>query len=416
MNRVQQNTMKFMALLCLLFSLYMSLNAQCERKLMVEDYEQYFLGTQVLNSNLGWDGDVNQCIAGNISADARKKTLERINYFRQLVHLPTSIGMDDDLTNMCQKAALMMHSNNQLSHDPDENWSCFSSEGKTAASKSNLALGAHSTEAINLFMFDPGENNTAVGHRRWILYSRAKDFGMGSTNRAFALYVIHNKIPKPDGLGFVAYPSAGYFPAPLLPDRWSISYPGADFSRSSVAVQDESGEQVDLVILPLKNGFGDNTLVWEITPGAIDKFASFDQTFSVTVQNVQVGAQDTSFTYETVIAPPTYPPLCKDGYTWNDSSCNCENQELITAVGELNNSTFQIFPNPASNFARVNLPDAWELGNTIFTLTDLSGRRVMDLDCKTGAILDLERVPEGFYTAIAQHGYERKYVKFIVKH
>ncbi|MBK8506398.1 MAG: CAP domain-containing protein [Saprospiraceae bacterium] len=219
---------------------------QCDRQLMVDEYEEYFLGTQIPGNNLGWNGDPSACKAGEISIESRLKTLDRINYYRRLAGLPSSINFDNSLTAMCQQAALMMHSNNELSHEPPTTWSCFSTDGMTAAGTSNLALVAHSSDAIALYMIDPGSNNGAVGHRRWILYSRAKDFGMGSTNRANALYVIHNRIPPPENMSFIAYPSKGFFPAPLLPDRWSISVPGGNFDLTTVSLMDAGGNHHDM--------------------------------------------------------------------------------------------------------------------------------------------------------------------------
>jgi hypothetical protein len=101
--------------------------------MMVDDYEKYFLGTQILSNNLGWNGDHTTCTAGDISNDSRKKTLDRINYYRRLAGLPTPINFFSGLTPMCQEASLMMHSNNDLSHEPPITWSCFSPDGMTAA-------------------------------------------------------------------------------------------------------------------------------------------------------------------------------------------------------------------------------------------------------------------------------------------
>lgn len=410
-----QNQMRFFALMCLLITLYTSMNAQCDRLIMVQDYEKYFLGTQIPASNLAWDGDANNCFAGDISADARKKTLDRINYYRRLAKLPTEVGFDDSLTPMCQKAALMMHSNNQLSHDPDSSWSCFSADGKQAAGKSNLALGAHSSEAIALYMIDPGANNGPVGHRRWILYSRAKDFGMGSTNRAHALYVIHNKVPTPEGLKYIAYPGPGYFPAPLLPIRWSLSVPGADFTGAEVLLKDATGTDLDLEVLPVKNGFGDNTLVWEVNNDVINKFSEYDQTISVDVRNIRIGNLDTSFTYEVTVAPVNYPPVCPDGSQWVESDCSCQPQQTTSISGH-GPEFLQISPNPADKSLSISIPEVKAGEQIRVTLIDLTGQTVLNQILPGTGELHVESLPAGFYTALIDKDHEHYFSKVIIRH
>lgn len=410
--------MRFFAVICLLISLYHSLSGQCDRLTMVEDYEKYFLGTQIINTTLSWNGDANNCVPGQITAQARQMTLDRINYYRRLAKLPTEVGFDDALTDMCQQAALMMHSNNELSHDPDSTWYCFSADGRLAASRSNLALGAHSSDAIALYMIDPGANNGPVGHRRWILYSRAKDFGMGSTNRAHALYVINNKIPAPESLDYVAYPGPGYFPAPLLPTRWSISVPKANFENAEVILKDEDGNDLDFEVLPVKNGYGDNTLVWEVASDAINRFSEFDQTFFTTVNNINIGGQDTSFSYTVTVAPASYPPLCKEGTTWMESQCSCQSQQ--TTSSKL--TEFQpiaITPNPADQSLTIQLPsnavDAAD-GTMTLTLYDLAGKPVLRQVVEVTALIDIQALPSGFYTAVVKRGKSNYYGKLVVKH
>jgi len=415
MTTTHQNQMRLLAILCLLFTLYLTMSGQCDRKVMVDDYETYWLGTQILSSNLGWDGDPTDCLAGNISVDARQKTLDRINYYRRLAKLPTEVGFEDSLTYMCQQAALMMHSNNQLSHEPPETWSCFSSDGKFAASKSNLALGAHSVNAIALYMVDPGANNGAVGHRRWILYSRAQDFGMGSTNRAQALYVINNKIPAPEGLEYIAYPSPGYFPAPLLPERWSLSVPGGKFDNVLVTLTDESGISLDLSILPTKNGYGDNTLVWEVSSNEINRFSEYDQTITAKVDNIHIQNRDTSITYMVTIAPVTYPPTCQEG-TWSESDCACQAEQTTGRKNFSNIEDIHLMPNPADRYLNIELPKEWLGKITHLAITDLMGRTVLKQDLIDQDEINLEEIPTGFYSAQLMQGTMRLQAKLFVRH
>ena len=67
---------------------------QCDRQQIVDDYNTIYLGSQVLPAQLGWTGDVSTCNPGTISALSLDNTLDRINYFRNLVGLPSNITFD----------------------------------------------------------------------------------------------------------------------------------------------------------------------------------------------------------------------------------------------------------------------------------------------------------------------------------
>src|SRR2546422_1013014 len=121
------------------------------------------------------------------------------------------VGLNDNCTldaskfQQEQETALMMKANFSLSHNPPASWTCYTSEGATGASGSNLALGAHSSSAVTAFMQDDGSGNEPVGHRRWILRSSSTSFSYGTTDISMALYVFgavgNTKIPA-----FIAYP------------------------------------------------------------------------------------------------------------------------------------------------------------------------------------------------------------------
>jgi len=93
--------------------------------------------------------------------------------------VPADIGLSSTYSTKDQAAALIFGAQGQISHDPPSNWACYSAAGDEAAGSSNIALGASGTSAIDLYMRDPGSNNAAVGHRRWILYPQTQTFGTG---------------------------------------------------------------------------------------------------------------------------------------------------------------------------------------------------------------------------------------------
>lgn len=273
------------------------------RQLVIDDYNNLYLGSDVTSS--GWTGSTSTCAPGTMSADAIAKTLQRINYFRKEVGLNTDITFDAAKNTKCQEAALMMDANNDLDHSPPATWTCYTADGATAAGSSNLALGSHSSGAITMYMQDPGSGNTACGHRRWILYSRSKVMGVGSTSSANSLWVLGNSgNPLPSGMPeYIAWPPKGYVCAPLVFARWSLSVPSADFSAATVSMTDASGTAVPCTIVSsTDNGYGDNTIVWE--PTGVNTSGTSDVTYHVNVNNVTVSSNTKNYSYDVVIIQP----------------------------------------------------------------------------------------------------------------
>ena len=179
-----------------------------------------------------------------------------------------SVSLDSALTAKAQRAALMMKSNNKLSHAPSSSCKCSASNGKEAAGNSNLALGAAGAKAISNYMVDAGSSNTTVGHRRWIMYPPTTKMGSGTTSTTNALWVLGGGWVMPSGTpSFVSWPNAGYFPAPLEPNgRWSLSATGdVDFSKATVSVKDASGRALKVTKQPVVNGYGNNTVVFQVS-------------------------------------------------------------------------------------------------------------------------------------------------------
>ncbi len=213
-----------------------------------------------------------------------------------------------------QEAALMMSVNNSLSHEPPQSWTCYTSNGATVAGSSNIALGAAGPRAIALYIKDPGVNNTAVGHRRWILHPPRSSFGIGSvggaTRDANVLWVFAGTSSRPF-TDIVAWPSRGFVPYQVVYPRWSFSLntePGADYSQAHVSMV-EDGVPINLSIVSSNRiGFGDNTLIW--TPSGLSFLAGqIDRVFDIEISNVGNTDQDV-YTYKvTVIDPSIVVPV-----------------------------------------------------------------------------------------------------------
>jgi len=321
--------------------------SQCTRSQIISDYNNIYLTSSVSDAQLVWTGNLGSCNAGTISALAQTNTLNRINYFRKLVGLG-NVTFDAALQSRCQQAALMMAANNALSHTPPSSWLCYTSEGAAAAGNANLALGAHSASAITLYINDYGL--TSVGHRRWILYSRASVFGHGSAMKSDALQVF-NTPTGPVNTKNIAFPAAGFSPAPLVPALWSFSKHNANFTAATVSMTGPSGTPVSLTVAEVKNGYGDNTIVW--TPSGIVTNSTYDINYTVQIGNVIVDGSPQSYTYTVTICQPSHPPQCPAGKTWSDAYCGCMTPTGIEDADQGNMSL--IIKNPISETLEIKV-------------------------------------------------------------
>ena len=268
-----------------------------------------------------WTGAIATCTAGTTSAAYEAATLQMVNYFRAMAGLP-DVEFDATLHPKAQKAALMMNAESDLSHTPTQPWECFSTAGADAAGKSNLALGSAGPDAIVGYMEDAGAGNTAVGHRRWILFPPQVTMGTGSTDGpnasgfspgANALWVIASFGSRPLLPEWIAWPPPGFVPYQVVFPRWSLSRnknTGVDFTAATVTMK-QAGNSIPVNILPnFANGIGDNTLVWE--PQGLTLGPGADKTIAVKVSGIKIDGQTTQFTYDVIIIDPQAEPapLC----------------------------------------------------------------------------------------------------------
>jgi hypothetical protein len=255
------------------------------------------------------------------TSDAYKAAVQlRINYFRAMAGIPAGISMDSVESGEDQDAALMMSANNQLSHTPPSSWLLYTSDGATAAGNSNLALGNAGPDAIAYgYIEDYGTNNTALGHRRWILYPQTQVMATGdipATNgfsAANATWVFDSNLNNARPAvrdAFVAWPPPGYVPYQVVFPRWSLSYPDADFSAATVAMT-SNGAAVPVMLEALDNpAYGENTIAWDyngLDGGTVDSPApqpASDLTYQVAVDNVMINGVAQSFSYSVTVFDP----------------------------------------------------------------------------------------------------------------
>ncbi|HEX2195351.1 MAG TPA: CAP domain-containing protein [Actinomycetota bacterium] len=289
------------------------------------DVQASFLGEVLpaLDVPIGWTGDAASCDPGAPSDAAQAATLTTLNWVRDLAGVDP-VTLDPALSAKAQQAALIMHANDDLDHFPPQSWRCWTQEGADAAGSSNLALGHAGAAAILGYMQDDGSGNTAVGHRRWILRPETGTFGSGSTSRANALWVFGDDAPGATVPQWVPWPVAGFFPSPLEPlGRWSLSASddAVSFANATVTVAGPGGASLPVQTYPEEQGFGDDTLVWEVS-GLTIPDGDEPVTYHVSVTGIS-GGSATSHEYDvhlfspplTVVSPPSISGRARVGRT-----------------------------------------------------------------------------------------------------
>ncbi len=288
------------------------------RQLAVAFYRLVFNAAEGID--MSWTGDYATCTPGDTSDSFKDAVLIRVNWYRAMAGVPDDVIFltgAGSYSAKAQEAALLMSSNNGLSHFPPISWNCYTAAAAEAASSSNLSLGNAGWDAITGQMRDNGANNSAAGHRRWILYPQTQNMGTGDVPgnatqySANSLWVVdsHYGDARPDTRDdFVAWPPPGYVPYQVVYPRWSFSYPDADFSSASVSMS-SGGSSVAVSLEPVQSYIGENTLVWVAGGLSTDAdrhwpMPAIDTTYDVSVQNVNIGGSPQTFNYQVTVMDP----------------------------------------------------------------------------------------------------------------
>ncbi|MFT3877049.1 MAG: S-layer homology domain-containing protein [Propioniciclava sp.] len=260
-----------------------------------------------------WTGDTTRCVSGQHdmqpaaaigtqSEASRQATFAAINFYRDMAGLQP-VKERPGASAIALQAALIMQESRALSHDPGRDWPCYSLQGAYGASTSNLAIQspwpkaeAAPGRAMAMYMDDFGPANQHVGHRRWLLYPPASEFGTGSTATANALKVISEKQDNPRPSGATTWPSAGYFPWEIMPtsNRWSYSLARTgepSFANATVSVT-LRGAPIAATVVARDGLFGDPALVWEVTGLNPPQTGEVD-TYTVRIAGVTRGPSNT---------------------------------------------------------------------------------------------------------------------------
>lgn len=278
-----------------------------DRAAVVAAYQQRL--EPLLSVPVEWTGSFDGCVAGSTSERNRSAQLEAVNYMRAMAGL-SPVTLNRGYSRKAQAAALIMGANQYLTHYPPKSARCWSKAGYDGASHGNLFLGwssmstlspATGPRAVVGYMEDPGANNHAAGHRRWLMYPRLAQIGVGDTDSSNSVYVV-GKFKASAPKAWVPWPTSGFFPRQLEPaGRWSLSYAGASFAAAKVKVTTPDG-LVAVKKRPVRSGIGDSTLVWDwVLPKGYEADPGKDYPVTVTVSGIRVGGRVVSRSWTTTL-------------------------------------------------------------------------------------------------------------------
>lgn len=197
-------------------------------------YEDEYLAS-AFDDNDWVGGNQNTCNEGSLPSNVKDKTTQRLNYFRTLVGVNT-IDHDALLNTKAQKGAhvsqiqfdlgVTLTSAFHVPNDDNGNWICLDEDAIQAMGASSIAQVGSSWNAagtVDLFVWDPGVNNSSAGHRDNLFRSDLNAVGIGATDQAVLIMTENNGNPT----GMWTWPPALYVPKEIL-------YSWQDFSRWSV--------------------------------------------------------------------------------------------------------------------------------------------------------------------------------------
>jgi hypothetical protein len=297
-------------------------------------YNCVYNASESYATDIAWSGSISGGVSGTTSTVFKEDVRRRVNFYRALAGVTADIVFDSTLSAKDQDAALMFAANLAISHTPPTTWTYYTATGADAAAKSNIGIGwwsgttpvnVYGPPAVDAYMMDNGASGDAtenqwVGHRRWLLYSQQQTMGTGDipprtvslvsttgttteqnvSSNALWIYGPYKSTALAQA---VPWPNAGYFPLPLLPARWSFTYPAADFTNATVSMLSGTTVVTGTIVSKTDTGRGDNTIVWQ--PSGLPTSISADTQYTITVSGVQISGTATSFNYNVTLFDPT---------------------------------------------------------------------------------------------------------------
>ena len=201
--------------------------------------------------------------AGEVRVEALEDALDYLNFLRDLAGL-APVELDPALNSIAQQGAVLSAANGFVSHDPPapaDMDAAFAGAAHYAASSCNIARLNWTSEdvlrqGVLYFARDDGEENLSVlGHRRWLLNPNMAYTGFGlamdEAGMSYITMYAHDLQADPGDWQYIAWPSAGAFPAELMSEdlAWSIILnPRSLRYRRRMGAPDGSGQRRSLRI------------------------------------------------------------------------------------------------------------------------------------------------------------------------
>ncbi len=264
--------------------------------------------------------DIDNCDMGALSEDAKQRVLLVSNYTRELHGLSPlnyNYGFDDEV----QASSLIMKANNTMTHHPSSSSLCYTQEGYTGSSTSNISSGYGIVDPVKhvIGWIDDSRNIStlsAVAHRRWALnpFGEYLTYGQNEGFSALKVFGFDQTYNTDIDIDYVAFPYKRY---PYLflsnnsayPTPWSFSIVEQKdiyynnsfdyFNNSTVTVR----EKTSGILLDITNQYYDkatyglaNILTWQVSDWKYDTLYEVNIA-NVTMQNGEVK----NFTYEVFI-------------------------------------------------------------------------------------------------------------------
>ena len=298
-----------------------------DRNDVLSFWHAVYQASEGFENRVGWTGDY-QGNNGTVSSEFVGDVERRLNYFRAMCGVPSDARVNSGSSvvvapgdafkssnatlksTAAQDAALMLvrnynsvsGENPAMTHNPGSQLIGWTAGAWNASANGNFSFGFYGPSAITEYMLEQYTSDTSlsvwnslVGHRRWNLYPRASDYATGDQPGASAFlpptnvfYVAQNpsEMVALENEKFVAYPPAGYFPAPLNTPFWSLSRANADFSAATVRMTTASGVEIPILSTERGNDFGDPAFIWRVSSPASKQSVYGDTTYHVEISGI----------------------------------------------------------------------------------------------------------------------------------
>jgi hypothetical protein len=262
-----------------------------KRKLGEKDFIANYYGSRLMNDSVNgklvsefvWNGNEANCDAGGVPVKVQEKVEQRINYFRRTARVPDYVQLIADKNRKCQYAALLYQVNNiKKAAKPAESWKCYSAIAGEGALMSARVSGQTSVFAVTSVMADLGDDNIALGNRRWLLFPPAREMGHGSTSRVALIWTLDESGKKDSSeymKDFVSWPPRDFCPTMFRFERWHFSM-YADMSKATISLSSGT-RSIPVKQENLQEGYGMPSLVWKPLENLEDEVE-----YTVTIKNI----------------------------------------------------------------------------------------------------------------------------------